>query len=245
MATIVNVHGSKHTPALHPPCDRGTINKKLPVELIAKIWSMLAITDLLMYGSTSRWIYDTVHNAIRDTVHCVIGQYFSDTSSFLTVLGEEHAVVSGSAVLQMMLSVSFERRIGGDLGWKVGDMDIYVPLPDGSDDSPRLMRYIIDKEGYKVVKKEKKRIGPYLPYAEIKDTVTLAKGANTIDLIISATRFSISPIFRFHSTVVMNFMTGTAIFSAYPNLTCRMRGNINPTVLTLDQQPPAFPPASV
>lgn len=241
------VHISTYTLALHPPgwSERGAINNKLPLELIAKIWSMLPITDLLRYGATSRWIYDTVQNAIRDTVHRVLGQYFSDTTSFLSTLVQQRAVVSGSAVLQMMLSVSFEHRIGGGLGWNEGDMDIYVPTTEGPEGEPRLLQYLISKEGYTVAHENKKKIGSYSPYAEIKDIITLTKGTNNVDLIVSATRFSVSPVFRFHTTVVMNFMTGTAIFSAYPEMTCRMRGLVNPSALTLDLEPPAFPPIEV
>ncbi|KAI6140466.1 hypothetical protein BKA82DRAFT_133419 [Pisolithus tinctorius] len=55
--------------------------------------------------------------------------------------------------------------------------------------------------------------------SSICSVVLFANGQCLIDVIISSTVAAMSPIFKFHSTVVMNFIAADHIFCAYPTLT--------------------------
>ncbi|KIO10314.1 hypothetical protein M404DRAFT_92271, partial [Pisolithus tinctorius Marx 270] len=62
----------------------------------------------------------------------------------------------------------------------------------------------------------------------IASVITWAKGNHHIDIIVSNTDVVVSPIFQFHSTVVMNFVSADHIFCAYPTLTLWGLSILNP-----------------
>ncbi|EGN93335.1 hypothetical protein SERLA73DRAFT_156308 [Serpula lacrymans var. lacrymans S7.3] len=68
---------------------------------------------------------------------------------------------------------------------------------------------------------------------DIKEVVKTLNGLKNIDVVVSSTSMSISPIFHFHSTAVMNFISGDGFFSAYPKLTGMYRSLTNANHYTL------------
>ncbi|KIO04586.1 hypothetical protein M404DRAFT_93872, partial [Pisolithus tinctorius Marx 270] len=48
-----------------------------------------------------------------------------------------------------------------------------------------------------------------------------------IDVIVSSTVTAVLPIFKFHSTAVMNFITMDNIFCAYLSLTLKLMSMVN------------------
>ncbi|KAI5987148.1 hypothetical protein F5J12DRAFT_728579, partial [Pisolithus orientalis] len=52
-----------------------------------------------------------------------------------------------------------------------------------------------------------------------------------INIVVSKTSSALSPIFQFHSTVVMNFFTADSLFCVYPTLTLHHHALINTTSL--------------
>jgi hypothetical protein len=71
----------------------------------------------------------------------------------------------------------------------------------------------------------------------------LSNGLRNIDLVVSASETAVDTIFTFHSTPVMNFISGYGIFSAYPLLTLQNKGFVHPDFL-LDHQTPLSRPVS-
>jgi hypothetical protein len=65
-----------------------------------------------------------------------------------------------------------------------------------------------------------------------------------MQIIVSCSNFSASPILHFHSTILFNFITGAGLFSAYPNMTFHHRGLLNHYHHTIDRLLPPLPPAS-
>ncbi|KAI6036919.1 hypothetical protein BKA83DRAFT_112210, partial [Pisolithus microcarpus] len=57
--------------------------------------------------------------------------------------------------------------------------------------------------------------------------VVLSKGQSKIDVVISRTSTALSPIFQFHSTAVMNFVSADTIFCSYPELMLRRLSMVN------------------
>ncbi|KIJ58467.1 hypothetical protein HYDPIDRAFT_67572, partial [Hydnomerulius pinastri MD-312] len=66
----------------------------------------------------------------------------------------------------------------------------------------------------------------------ITSVVTLSNSDHTIDVIESSSTVSIAPIFKFHLTAVMNFISSEGFFSAYPHLTTSGRALTNPQQYT-------------
>ena len=60
---------------------------------------------------------------------------------------------------------------------------------------------------------------PPYSYADISQVVALTDGRHTVDVMVSNTDAAVAPIFRFHSTLVMNFVGSDRTFCGYPRLT--------------------------
>lgn len=61
----------------------------------------------------------------------------------------------------------------------------------------------------------------------IRRVTMLTNGICTIDIVESSTYSSVSPIFQFHLSAMMNYISSTGFFSAYPTLTSQRRALIN------------------
>lgn len=59
---------------------------------------------------------------------------------------------------------------------------------------------------------------------EIERVITLGNSTHKIDVVVSRMSLSIAPIFQFHSSVVMNYVSVDTFFSAYPSLTMESIG---------------------
>ncbi|KAI6148021.1 hypothetical protein BKA82DRAFT_103094, partial [Pisolithus tinctorius] len=57
---------------------------------------------------------------------------------------------------------------------------------------------------------------------------TLTQEGCKINIIISASLTTISPIFHYHSMVLMHFISHNCVFCAYPELTLHQHSFINP-----------------
>ncbi|KIO00531.1 hypothetical protein M404DRAFT_963360 [Pisolithus tinctorius Marx 270] len=130
--------------------------------------------------------------------------FFSSCAVLLGILHACNAVISGSLALHMVLPAN-------SCAWTPTDLDIYMPL---------------HQICYLTMKLECKGI-PYNMSA-IHSILTFSNGTHYIDVIVSRTSTALSPLFQFHSTAVMNFISADTIFCAYPNLTFDHRALINP-----------------
>jgi hypothetical protein len=227
----------------HSYSTRGRLNSDLPTELVAKVWSYLTIVDLLKYATMSKTIYDDVHNAIRDTVLHVLGHYSDSPVEFLQELLHQHAVVSGSVVLHTMLSINFLASFRESITWTPNDIDIYIPKSES--DPPPFISYMINTEHYDLIPPDGDRDRLNDLYPNIRQIFYLQRDDLRMDVIVANSEFTAGPIFDFHSTLLFNFITGNGLFSAYPVMTCRLRGLFNPRRFTLKQFAPALPPANV
>ncbi|KAI5987723.1 hypothetical protein EDD15DRAFT_2173323, partial [Pisolithus albus] len=124
------------------------------------------------------------------------------------------AVVSGSTALRLLLP-----EIGTP--WNPTDLDIYVPRST----SIQMLRRL-KAEGYNRVS-EKRQDDARYRNSDVASVILVSNGRNMIDIIISRTSAAISPIFQFHSTVVMNFVSADTVFCCYPNLTLRLLSLVN------------------
>ena len=77
---------------------------------------------------------------------------------------------------------------------------------------------LLNNEGYQLVHQG---IIDNLPYchSKIHTILNLSNGIRSLDIVVSQKNMGLPPIFHFHSTAVMNFISANHIFCAYPALT--------------------------
>ncbi|KAJ7715755.1 hypothetical protein B0H16DRAFT_1238993, partial [Mycena metata] len=133
------------------------------------------------------------------------------------MLRTTRGVVSGSAALLMVSDLSFEP----------GDLDIYVPA---SQDQTALA--LADKRlGYDLKRSSARTYGNNM---EIKRVHVLMKGRKKLNIITTKGENAVAAIYNFHSTVVMNVLTASGLYCAYPTLTLERRGVANLPALLRD-----------
>lgn len=223
----------------------GSINKTFTIEIVSNIWQYMTLAEALRYGSTNHTLRDEVHNAIRDTVHEIIGTFCDNPTDFLARMLAENAVISGSAALYVLLAVHFSSGGRSQYGWKPNDLDVYVPrTPHVEEQVPFFVTYLVQHHSYGL-RQQLGQVDLNYPRSEVFDIYHLYKGERKIDVIVSKTHSPLRPIFRFHSSQVMNCISGRGVFSAYPRLTCDGKGLTNPMATMASTLMPNFPPESV
>ncbi|KAH7905992.1 hypothetical protein BJ138DRAFT_967557, partial [Hygrophoropsis aurantiaca] len=98
--------------------------------------------------------------------------------------------------------------------WRPDDMDIYVPAGR----KKRVLRFL-ETAGYYPVNRDAGVKPDYGDSCGIISVTTVCNGDKTIDVISARSHVSTAPIFRFHLSAVMNFLSADGFFCAYPSLT--------------------------
>lgn len=128
------------------------------------------------------------------------------------MLHRHNAVLSGSAAL----------RVAFPDNWEAGDLDFYCPATEFADFCRDLRRF-----GYVSTRPVVKT--PYWKCsAGIRRIAYLANSVTgtTVNVIESTTESPLTPIFFFHSTVVMNVVSADGVTSFYPSLTNDKKGEL-------------------
>ncbi|KAI5981220.1 hypothetical protein EDD15DRAFT_2336219 [Pisolithus albus] len=144
--------------------------------------------------------------------------FFEKAENLYDLLAANHAVISGSCALRLLLPEN-------DVCWMPDDLDIYVCESKVQD----LLRTLMASK-YKLTSRTAANDAPYTS-SHIQSVCTLHHNSSRIDVIVSNSSTAISPIFQFHSTVLMNFVTAHSVFCAYPEMTTNQLSLINPFVV--------------
>ncbi|KIO11585.1 hypothetical protein M404DRAFT_126231 [Pisolithus tinctorius Marx 270] len=140
--------------------------------------------------------------------------FFKDPDILPHILRMCDAVISGSTALHLLLPENTTE-------WTPTDLNIYVP----EHCYPHL-RILLKHQCYKILRKHKTTA--IYSQSAIASVITWVKGNRHIDIVVSNTDVAVSPIFQFHSTAVMNFISADHIFCAYPALTLQGLSILNP-----------------
>lgn len=189
----------------------------------------MTITDLILYGSTCLANKEDVRQYLTWRLYSALRPYVSDPRTFLQHLNRTGSIISGSFALSVFVP---SRRDG----WKANDMDIY-----SNPDLYRELMSFLQSVGYQEQTDPVYRsIERYLDRPGIREVHKLVHrdSSRTIDLIVTTSVFVEGPIFRYHSTAVMNWITGSGFFSAYPQLTAKRRSLLNPLTFVFPDVPP-------
>lgn len=193
--------------------------------------TMAQITQI---GRTSQSFRTRVRSYLARRFNNLLKYWVAKPIVFRDLMRETNTVVSGSTALAFAL--------GQDWGSK--DLDLYTPF---GTPCAKILKYLIKTEGYnldleregeileheyfspetafhmRIVHKLKKTIYP-------NDDETAEPQVRRIDLIESSSASAVVPIFRFHSTAVMNWIGADYLFMTYPKLTMNMKSLVNETI---------------
>lgn len=136
------------------------------------------------------------------------------------IMAATKSVFSGSQVLRFMDNEPAR------LDWDADDLDIYTTAPKGI----RILAFF-EKEGYVrgLLPSGQGFDRPYVDESAIACVVRLRKGEHcVVDVVFSNSGTSLLPIARFHSTLVVNIITGYEVCVAYPESTFNGKGYRRP-----------------
>ncbi|KAH7905659.1 hypothetical protein BJ138DRAFT_1118279 [Hygrophoropsis aurantiaca] len=185
------------------------------VSSVQDFFSALSIPELSSFAESHPHLQEDVNRHICTSRDSIIIPFCSNVRGFWESLRSGRGVVSGSAALKLILPQ-------WTCGWQIQDLDLY--LAHGHETN--LIAFLAN-EGFIVVGIVEDGYGELAGEA-IDKVISLRRGEKSIDVIIASSSLSaIAPIFRFHSTPVMNFFNAEVVFSAYPGLTIRYQGLVN------------------
>jgi hypothetical protein len=176
------------------------------------IMRMMGLASLFSYSRASRQCYIDVHSLIASRMVNILSDFITDPRHLLVALERTGSILSGSAVVCMLLP---------DAAWRPRDLDIYTTV-EGHRSMVSFLRY----KGYQVT-----HVFAFwdsnvdqLAVGKFRHGVT-GKG---IDLIVVRSANPVPHIFTFHSTLPMNFLSAHGIYCAYPELLDAKLCMVNP-----------------
>ena len=172
-------------------------------------------SELASIAAVNRLHTTVVRKYLKQRFGIMVGRFFKDPEEFAGLLNECQAVVSGSAALHLLMPPKTIR-------WTPEVLDILVPNAYYLS-----LRVELEHQGYAIVKQTREDHGSYT-YSQIRQVVSLSNGKRSLVVVVSKAPASIAPIFQYHSTAAMNFVSAEHIFCAYPELTLRGLSMINP-----------------
>lgn len=191
---------------------------KLPAELQNLIMDHSSLPDLEILGATNSILRSLVRQHILQRTTNLFRSFELDPLVMLDVLNHTRSVVSGSAALAVINPWSFTPN----------DIDIYVPRTHDA----LLIELMSTRFGYNVASIS----NVYPSFSSISTIYNLTNGAHSVQIMVTESANPLAALFRFHSTVVMNFISAHGVYSAYPILTSQRRGLKNQYELTHHSQ---------
>ncbi|KIN94232.1 hypothetical protein M404DRAFT_58437, partial [Pisolithus tinctorius Marx 270] len=173
------------------------------------------IQDIANLAQASAVLNGLAWDFIQHRLCLLTKPFFKNTETLLGILRTCDAVVSGSCALHILLPAN-------ETCWILSDLDIYVSCHHMACLS---VAHLVGT-GYVIVRQQTVNAGPY-GSSSIRLVVSFANDCQSIDVIVSSTAAAMSPIFEFHSTAMMNFISANHIFCAYPALTLHLMSLVN------------------
>lgn len=186
---------------------------------------------MVLFGQLCIYFRVRVKNYLVRRWHATLSKWIDKPVLFRDCMRHTKSVISGSIAL----------AFADGAEWDSQDLDIYTPRGRGRD---MLLSHLIHIEGYKVdavtgddEETPEPSVTPVYQNSQIKSVTKLSKQVYSkalkqeltrrIDVIESAIQNSISPILRFHTSFVVNWITSDSINIAYPKLTFAHIGLVN------------------
>ncbi|KAG6849601.1 hypothetical protein H0H93_007053 [Arthromyces matolae] len=142
----------------------------------------------------------------------ILNRFGVSSKKLLLILDLHRSVISGSIAVEFALPTAslFSR-----------DIDIYSPRSHGNNIRALLM------EQFGLVDVTRPRNPDYPPVPFLHEMYTLCNKHSRFHLMVSDDDNPLEPIAHFHSSVVINYISSSEAYYAYPDLTFNMRNIIN------------------
>ncbi|KAI0067108.1 hypothetical protein BV25DRAFT_1783243, partial [Artomyces pyxidatus] len=194
-------------------------------DIILYICAVCTLQDLCLLRSSAKRLRRVVDYYLRMSWQSTLRQYVNNALEFRSLLRDNRAVVSGSTVLEFVL-----RGNDSPVNWHSTDLDIYCPLTTAAS----IVDYLIEKESFRIVQDYSERdrtddVEHEYDNGAIGSVTTMASPTGRkVDIIASTRNSALLPITYFWGTIVANYITADSICLAYPRLTLKGIGAVNP-----------------
>lgn len=198
------------------------------------------LAELLRISQVCHLFRERVKSRLLRLYVRILRRWVSGPTELRDVLRNTHSVISGSTALTYAL--------GGDVNWESNDLDIFPPVGRPCDgvldyltekEGYKVTDSYIDPNQRRLLNADEIPVPPpvdilenyegSIAYSRLRNVYKLSKvqtvpGSDetrrlSIDVIEARGTSAIIPIFRFHSSLVMNYVSADSLFMAYPNLT--------------------------
>ena len=180
------------------------------------------LRDIVSFARSSECNATLARLYLQQRLKNIVKPFFDKPEPFMEMLRTCKTVISGSTALHYLLGTSTP--------WSPTDLDLYTPHSH-----MHQLITLMNNQGYHVVHQGRINNSLYM-YSKISTVVSLSNGDRDIDVIVCKMFASLPPVFQFHSTAVMNFISPDRIFCAYPALTFRGLSMINPGPLYMGRR---------
>ncbi|KZS89912.1 hypothetical protein SISNIDRAFT_488775 [Sistotremastrum niveocremeum HHB9708] len=175
------------------------------------VWILFVLTEACPHTIPN------VQNLFMLRYLSILGIYFNDPSDFRRFMRTHHILVTGSVALHLW---------NGDHLWFPPNLDLLCTIHS----FPFLHQYLLDNDYHASLGPIPNPLSRYVHTHPSTTELTPYVRANsdgsssTIHILCSTTDNPVTPIFDFHSTITMNYVTADTIVSLYPSLTEAHRG---------------------
>jgi hypothetical protein len=177
---------------IHPNTS-GVLGSLFTIELLNHIWQFLRIRNLIAYGNTSGKNHIHMQDFVRRVTDDEIRPFFVNPQALQEILWRTRLIISGLVALVALLPYQLR-------SWDPQDIDIYTMHKSFS----KMLNYVV-AAGYGIVGE---RITPNPNYPIGGTIIEVVKLVNNegrkLDIIISNCATSLTPIFEYYSSHVIN-----------------------------------------
>ncbi|KAF8055151.1 hypothetical protein FPV67DRAFT_1436661 [Lyophyllum atratum] len=153
-----------------------------------------------------------VADFIFRSVICRLARFVPTPRTFIRVLDDYNAVIAGWVALLILLPGSYDPI----------DLEIYVPYLRHT----LLIQVLCAEYGFIITARQQRTELAYPTRTSIARSFTMCNPAlgSTLQIFVSDSLTAIEPVFESSSTLVMNFISSSGVYCAYPTLTLSKRG---------------------
>jgi hypothetical protein len=186
----------------------------LPDHIFYHMYKQLEIHDILALRNTCKAMRTKIASLLQDNVIKMLKPFFHNPTAMIDAMRVTRSVISGSFALACFSPTR---------NWRPHDLDMYVSMSHVH----MLLEALVAFGNYIVMWGKPWIVNPQYRTSNIMEIISLSNGERKIDVIVSNS-CALLPIFAFHSTIVMNFVSAYGLYCGYPSLTLNRTGIIHP-----------------
>ncbi|KIM24318.1 hypothetical protein M408DRAFT_234538 [Serendipita vermifera MAFF 305830] len=181
-------------------------------EITPNISSFLSLQDCLSLSQTCKTTRIWQKRVLLYKTNSLLEPFVKNPKELRDIMNQTGSIVSGSSALWLICGFPKE--------WSAGDLDMYCAKGQGH----ILVKYF-RTQGYQVIPPPVIETGglgsSFFSTSGLHSATKLERKGRKVNILESPTDSALHPLTRFHSSVVMNYITSSEIGVLYPTLTLR------------------------